>query len=471
MLTNVKTSGPATVIKWTEEEWSKIALWLVQRKGAGLLTSGRLEDIKARDVFEAQEVLPEERHRKQISIAQGFQGIRVRLGELFDKIRQQDDLFAGQPDEAYSPEAVQLGTPPQTPIPLQVNPEGASHPEPDVDPHPRSVRPEPVPAATTRESEDRLEAAPSREGDQEPRPRDNVEASNSEATSDTAVEKGTRPLPSFTGSAGAKPAPAVDKPVATPAAARPDRKHAGQAEKAASGFIELARPFVAMACEELAQALIRALSEQLSSSFSTTAQSSSASSSSSRALAPRSGRVQTSILEGTKEPARANLPAEAYPAHSQEALDEEGSHPLEVQPLFDPKLPPSANSDFKPVIGLVATHVHEYEDLQLLYPQLKLVIVQADTIRGPEVFRDCQRVIGLRDEVPAPVDEVLKRTLRYRYLRLHGGALGVREQLNVWLSNPASINTAPRPQGPRNDKQPGNQHVKKRTKWPPRIER
>src|SRR5215217_9591361 len=89
-----KSAAPK-VIKWTEEEWASVANHLFDQKGAVLLSSPKLEEIRAKDVFLAQEALPEDRHRKLISIAQGFQGIRDRLSTIFhgmNKVRQ-DDLF------------------------------------------------------------------------------------------------------------------------------------------------------------------------------------------------------------------------------------------------------------------------------------------------------------------------------------------------------------------------------------------
>jgi len=62
----------AAVIKWTEDEWSTIASRLLQVHGLALLSSPALEEIKAKDVFNAQDVLPPARHRKLISISQGF---------------------------------------------------------------------------------------------------------------------------------------------------------------------------------------------------------------------------------------------------------------------------------------------------------------------------------------------------------------------------------------------------------------
>ena len=138
-----------------------------------------------------------------------------------------------------------------------------------------------------------------------------------------------------------------------------------------------------------------------------------------------------------------------------DGVDDDGGHPAEVQPLFDPKLPPSANSDFKPTIGLVGSNMRELDDLQLLYPQLRLTVVAPDAVRSADVFRQCQRIIGLREDVAQPVDELLRRLLRNRYIRIAGGIPRVREQLNSWLHNPNSINAEPRPHVPRGPKGPG----------------
>jgi hypothetical protein len=140
---------------------------------------------------------------------------------------------------------------------------------------------------------------------------------------------------------------------------------------------------------------------------------------------------------------------------STDSADDDSNHPAEVQPLFDPKLPPSANSDFKPTICLVGSNQRELDDLQLLYPQLRLTVVAPDAVRSADVFRQCQRIIGLREDVAQPVDELLRRLLRNRYIRIAGGIPRVREQLNSWLHNPNSINAEPRPHVPRGPKGPG----------------
>jgi hypothetical protein len=395
----MKTPAPPAAIKWTDEEWSRIADKLHGEKGDALLRSENLEEIKARDVFEAQQVLPAERHRKLISIAQGFQGIRSRLHTIFVKMEEQR-----------------------------------------------------VAAASVQEAE---AEAPANEA----APRSEAAAQQVLALHAPAVEKAEASAPAIeapAGSAASTPDP-EDAPEAAPATP------ATPATPAASDFIEMARPFVAMVCDEFAKALARALAGQGGLA----------------ALAARPGAKPEAAparpRQGGERPRPQQQPqqqVEAAPprAPAPEVFEEDAAHPTEVQPLFDPKLPPSANSDFKPTIGLVATRAHEYEDLQLLYPQLQLLILQADAIRGPDAFRNCQRIIGLRDEVPPAVDEMLRRSLRHRYVRLNGGAARVREQLNSWLDKPGSINSAPRAQ-PRNDKRPGQGNGKKRHKWPPRADR
>src|SRR5690349_9781899 len=84
------------VIKWTEEEWELIAKRLLDIKGRELMRSAQLDEVKAKDVFLAQDSLPEERHRKLISISQGFQAIRQRLHGILQKVGNtaQNDLFS-----------------------------------------------------------------------------------------------------------------------------------------------------------------------------------------------------------------------------------------------------------------------------------------------------------------------------------------------------------------------------------------
>lgn len=353
MPTEKKMPAPAAAIKWSDQEWSEIATWLYQHKGSGLLASATLEEIKAKDVFEAQQTLPLERQRRQISIAQGFQGIRARLRGIFGQMRQ-DDLFSAQAPSS--------------------------------------------PAFAAAQMEDREQ-------------------------------------PGAVAAAPAAPAQAV-----------------GEGDGAAAGknsLVESARPLVAMLCEELAQALVRAWSRHDGAGL----------------LAPLQAALAAQARQGGAQPQH---PAREDAHAADEAFEDEARALVEMQPLFDPKLPPSANSDFKPVIGLVAARAGEYAELQSLYPQLQLAIVPAEAIRGPEAFRNCQRIIGVHNEVPPATDDLLRHSLRYRYVRLQGGAAQVREQLNAWLDNPGSINGAPGAQ-PRNDKQQAN--GRRRSKWPPRVGR
>lgn len=72
-------SSPAAVIKWTNDEWEMIAKQLYTTLGPSVMTSEHLDEVKAKNIFLAQEnALPQERHRKLISISQGFQAVRQR---------------------------------------------------------------------------------------------------------------------------------------------------------------------------------------------------------------------------------------------------------------------------------------------------------------------------------------------------------------------------------------------------------
>ena len=151
-------------------------------------------------------------------------------------------------------------------------------------------------------------------------------------------------------------------------------------------------------------------------------------------------------------------------------MTEDGQPDLEeadVQPLFDPKLPPSANSEFKPNIGVVATHAKDLQELRHLYPQLNLTIVQADDVSDVRRFGHCQRIIALRDEIPTDTDELLGRLLRHRYVRLGGGVRGVKEQLSAWLNAPKSISSVPKRAAPDYAKGPyGDMEKKKPNRYP-----
>ncbi|MBK4739139.1 hypothetical protein [Noviherbaspirillum pedocola] len=452
------TSVYALPIKWTDDEWNKIAVQLYHLKGRRALAPDGVEDIKARDVFEAQNILPVERRRKQISIAQGFQAIRTRLRGLFER-GQQNHLFP-----ALAPPAHKDVTSASSPSPVaQASVEapvkelrtfdaashdlfadggvGSNEASDDVG----SARMLEVSGAAGLETNRIDEIVPLKKTmDQEA-----DEARPSATIAPTTSARVFENVHSFS--------------------SKDNRGNqlARRAEPSRTSLTELARPFVAMVCEELARALVQTFSGQELTS-ATSRLPTSAVQTARQSEEPRSRRGTEQVSNDSRFPMRDdNLRAGWTGAF--ETGDDEIGHPAEVQPLFDPKLPPSANSDFKPMIGLVATRDHEFEDLQLLYPQLRFSIVPAEDIRGPEVFRDCQRVIGLREEVPHGVEEVLKRALGFRYIWVRGGPDRVREQLDAWLANPASMQAGPRRQAPRNEKRVTNSNAKKRAKWPPRV--
>lgn len=99
-------------------------------------------------------------------------------------------------------------------------------------------------------------------------------------------------------------------------------------------LVELARPFVIMVCEELANAFVKVLG------------AGAAANTLKAAAGQDNGRRQPFAGEvGGGRPA-------AWPkALEREALDlDDDQHhgETDVQPLFDPKLPPAANSPFRP---------------------------------------------------------------------------------------------------------------------------
>ncbi|MEC4723825.1 hypothetical protein RY831_32425 [Noviherbaspirillum sp. CPCC 100848] len=438
-------AAPA-VIKWTEEEWELIARRLLDIKGPELLQSAQLEEVKAKDVFLAQECLPEDRHRKLISISQGFQAIRQRLHGILQKVRDaaQDDLFSKSDQSSATPVAT---------------------------------------AAVTAD---------------EPKPRTSRKAAKQIAPVDAQP---TAPIPAESkDTAGDEPSPMAPRVEEQPVSAVPTdtgtqlaQGHRNNARQAAprqshiehpkvraqavqsplppatGDFIEMARPFVSMFCQELASALVSKMMEQggsqaVSSSFQ----------------AAFSGVSQSASREQPRRHEPQGKPSYSRPSFqdgpgmtaepsivSSHAYDEEdGEHAeADVQPLFDPKLPPSANSAFKPMIALIGTSPRDFEDLQQYFPQLELKVVPLEELRTAPSLRSCQRMMGLREDIPAPADEYLRKTFRNRYLRVIGGISQVREQLNAWLSNPSTVNEQPRwprKQGSPNGKGQGTGFPKKK---------
>lgn len=85
----------------------------------------------------------------------------------------------------------------------------------------------------------------------------------------------------------------------------------------------------------------------------------------------------------------------------------------------------------------MAAPADDLSDLQLRFPQLELLAVTLDELRSNPVLRTCQRIVGLREDVPAAADEYLRRSFGSRYFRANGGVGKVREQLQSWLNNPS----------------------------------
>ena len=467
-----KSAAPK-VIKWTEEEWASVANHLFDQKGAVLLSSPRLEEIRAKDVFLAQETLPEDRHRKLISIAQGFQGIRDRLSTIFQHMNHEQQgktntTPAPAPDaqaDAPVPDAIERSAPAASANPA-VESEPKTHArEKKPAPQQAPAAPETAPqqavaqidapaaeAAAVPAPEPTAPAQQAREDRQErePAPRRQESGNGMQPGRERHKERVNEGRPQGQSQPQSQPQPTL------PAA------------QASAGFIEVARPFVAMVCEEMALALVKVLSAKGGEQqFGNMIQKAMAQ----LAAAPGNGGAgrperqnQPRHERGPQPQQQPQLQPQPQPfsnavdtpdrALSMDGVDDDGNHPAEVQPLFDPKLPPSANSDFKPTIGLVGSNMRELDDLQLLYPQLRLTVVAPDAVRSADVFRQCQRIIGLREDVAQPVDELLRRLLRNRYIRIAGGIPRVREQLNSWLHNPNSINAEPRPHVPRGPKGP-----------------
>ncbi len=464
------------VIKWTEEEWSSVANHLFGQKGAVLLSSPRLEEIRAKDVFLAQEALPEDRHRKLISIAQGFQGIRDRLSTIFQGMSQ------ARQDDPVKREQVEQGE--AAPAMTEVQ---ASEPADDSDTQPALEPKRPGRERKPRSQEaldQHLQAQPAVQVTFAPAVAAPHPAPLAEAT---AVAPSQRHAEAAVSSYDRPAAVQAEQPPRRPE--QPNGMQAGRerqkerfnegrpqgqspasqtqsaSAQASAGFLEAARPFVAMVCEEMALALVKALAGKGGEQqFGNMMQKALAQ------FAPAQGNATSSRPERQNQPRHERMPQQQPQPQPQsfggavdtseraiapDAVDEDGNHPAEVQPLFDPKLPPSANSDFKPTIGLVGSNIRELDDLQLLYPQLRLTVVAPEAVRSADVFGQCQRIIGLREDVAQPVDELLRRLLRNRYIRIAGGIPRVREQLNSWLHNPNSINAEPRPHVPRGPKGPG----------------
>lgn len=427
----------SNVIKWTEEEWQMIASRLLEEKGRGLLESTQLEEVKAKDVFNAQNVLPESRHRKLISISQGFQAIRQRLHGMMQNLAPlpQHDLPAAPTLNADEGDAA-------------TNRAAADQSTSEPFVRPRKAR------------TDRVADTPFGVGEEATTSIETGQAVTQElAPENLSMIAATTAVPTQTQQAVLReaPPPVQSKVQATHATQRRPSVQASS-QDSGSDLIELARPFVAMVCEEFAGALIKRLAEKGGQQ---------AIASLLQAVAPGAAvssiyrqQDQRSFAQSTEH---GGLDSVSVASH---VLNDDDAHLAEtdVQPLFDPKLPPSANSAFKPIIALIATSPRDFEDLKQLYPQLELNVVALDDLRTAPSLRNCQRMIGLREDIPAPADEFLRKTFRNRYVRITGGIGQIREQLNTWLDNPGTMASGapswPRKQG--NGKGQGTGYPKKK---------
>jgi len=453
-----KSAAPK-VIKWTEEEWASVANHLFDQKGAVLLSSPRLEEIRAKDVFLAQEALPEDRHRKLISIAQGFQGIRDRLSTIFQQMN-------------HAHQTGQHGT-----AALETQPAALVADIGNVA-EPASAGKSRTDDADGNQAHDRKPPSQQAAAEAAPQVSAQPEVQAAAPMADVPVAVAPKAEAPPTQQADAAPRRQESGNGMQPGRERhKDRVNEGRGQgqsqpqspapsaQSSASFLEVARPFVAMVCEEMALALVKVLATKGGEQqFGNMMQKAMAQ------FAPAAGNGNASRAERQNQPRHERTPPQPQPQPQPQSfgsaidapdrslavdgVDDDSNHPAEVQPLFDPKLPPSANSDFKPTIGLVGTNLRELDDLQLLYPQLRLTVVAPDAVRSADVFRQCQRIIGLREDVSQPVDELLRRLLRNRYIRIAGGIPRVREQLNSWLHNPNSINAEPRPHVPRGPKGP-----------------
>lgn len=387
-------STVSTLIRWTEDEWRTIARHLCATQGWEPMCAFDLQKIKARDVFVAQEVLPEDRHRKLASIAQGFAGIRARL----------DALTQRAPDGGQVTACAAK---------TEVNPE----------------------RQTARDTAARVLLAPEQD----------LEAIYQMSESDGRAAEQTSErnvIPEKQGSRSMHQA-----------SEGADRLHQ---HGPIPGLMEAVRPFLEMVCEEIAKALVKVIATQRLSGTPLMATRSQACS---RVVSSREDALYGSMggerrLSSSPDKIKHEHgladEADVTGADSDFASQEEGDEDdvLDVQPLFDPKLPPSADSDSKPKIGLVSTPSSELEGLRQRYPQLHLTIVQADALSDVRRFGHCQRIIALREEISAGTDALLSRLLRHRYIRLDGGMNGVIAQLDAWLASPGSIAAGSRRRGP-----------------------
>ena len=401
-----QSSPLSPFIRWTDDEWLQITRHLFIKRGDQHLQSFDLQIIKARDVFLAQEVLLPERHRKLVSIAQGMKSIRERLSAVAQNLPHGDQnefvretqLGQRKSRSAQQTKASMLG----------LSTVKASGSKKSATAHPArqegSLERQSSPDAEETTSQDLGQVSPANES---------IAESGGEAAEHTSE---SRLMPERLEEVLAQQV-TLDSNVPTKFSPK-------------LSLLDMARPFIEMVCEEFIKALVKV-------------------------MYTRSGEyIVQAVLDARRPGAVASREEPFHAATSEELLfrsshditneEDEGPSEADVQPLFDPKLPPSANSDVKPKIGLVGTLGNSFEDLHQLYPQLELTIVQAETESDVRRFGHCQRIIALRGEISPVTDAMLSRLLKHRYVGLNGGVGTVKEQLNAWLAAPESITGAPR---------------------------
>lgn len=420
----------ATSIRWTASEWGQLAHRLCINRGSEAMGMLALHTIKAEDVFLAQDVLPADRHRKLVSIAQGFNAIRARLKAVSrtSPLVNKDALTKGPLLESR-----EGGAPQQT----EENLAGSYAGREEV------LTKEAVAQAEGMETGPQQQAALEAAITIVSAPVQGADAclrmTESKDLAAAQPSKRTGMLEQQAWASARQVSPGLNMP--------PDRADA-------SMLVEVVRPFIVMMAEEFAKALVRV--------------------SSAKCLMDT---VPAAVLQGHSRGAACGEEASCLSADSKKQVhvdsgktgehhysagerdtefinvddgdnwaEEEGdwNNEVDVQPLFDPKLPPSANSDFKPSIGLVGTQGTDFEVLRQRYPQLQLTIVQEDTLSDVRKFGHCQRIIALRDAISPGTDDLLHRLLRHRYVRLDGGIPGVEGQFNAWLAAPGSISAPSR---------------------------
>jgi hypothetical protein len=455
MLNNSDTSPRSRVVRWTDDEWAQIASHLYTQVRTLRLKLSDFKELKAKDVFLAQRVLPEDRHRKLVSIAQGFGGIRTKLSAVLQSFSQssQQDLVHARRLECDDGEQIL-----QMPVSAHDQARGGGGPlvkaQFEADKTAETITADSRTASTGSVTNTASPVQARNTGglisESEDRIAEQTLTSNNER--DRQFDYLLQKARASTGRLATVPG--------------------------GPGLIEMARPFVAMVCEEIIKTFFSVMSTEglghampvsIQKGFVQRAPTQQADLNKSRDVwrqgdtrHERPSQTRIGTTDSQPEPSSFSALLDDHPADT-------GEVEAEVQPLFDPKLPPSANSEFKPRIGLVSRHADDFEDLPRLYPQFDLTIVQANTIADVRKFGHCQRIIALRDDLLPSTDELLAEQLRHRYVPLSGGPAALKSQLNAWLQASGSITTAPRRAASRGNEAPDHGMPKKKQNRYPRM--